>query len=57
MELSTIEREKIRQLINDPVTWAKTFIISNDAITKQYGPWVARDYQEEMLRDKSHRKV
>lgn len=57
MELSAIEREKIRQLINDPVTWAKTFIVSNDAITKQYGPWVARDYQEEMLRDKSHRKV
>lgn len=41
----------------DPVLWAKAFVISNDAIAKKVGPWKARDYQEEMLRDKSLYKV
>lgn len=41
----------------DPVLWAKAFVISNDAIAKKVGPWKARDYQEEMLRDESLYKV
>ena len=41
----------------DPVLWAKAFVISNDALAKKVGPWKARDYQEEMLRDKSLYKV
>ena len=41
----------------DPVLWAKAFVISNDAIAKKVGPWKARDYQEEMLRDNSLYKV
>lgn len=57
MALTEIERAKLRQLIDDPILWAKVFAVSNNAITKKYGPWVARDYQEEMMRDKSLRKV
>lgn len=57
MALTAIEKSKIRQLLDDPVLWAKTFIISNNAITKKYGAWEARDYQEEMMRDKSLKKV
>lgn len=57
MALSAVEKEKIRILVNDPVAWAKVFLISNNAITKRYGPWAARDYQAEMLRDKALRKV
>ena len=41
----------------DPVLWAKAFVVSNDATAKKVGPWKARDYQEEMLRDKSLYKV
>lgn len=41
----------------DPVLWAQAFIVSNDASAKKYGPWKARDYQVEMMRDKSLRKV
>ena len=43
--------------MSDPVLWARAFLISNDAATKKKGPWKARDYQEEMLRDDSFRKV
>ena len=43
--------------MKDPVKWAKAFLISNNAATKKMGPWEARDYQEEMLRDRSTRKV
>lgn len=43
--------------MSDPVIWAKAFLVSNNAVTKKYGPWEARDYQAEMLRDRSLRKV
>ena len=43
--------------MQDPVLWAKAFLVSNNAATKKYGPWEARDYQKEMMRDKSLRKV
>lgn len=56
-KLSPVEAEKLRKIMADPVTWAKSFLISNNAATKKYGPWIARDYQEEMLRDPSTRKV
>lgn len=54
---SAVERDRIRRLKEDPVYWARVFLISNNAAIHKYGPWVARDYQEEMLRDKSVRKV
>ena len=56
-QLSPVEREKLLQIKNDPVLWAKAFVRVSDPITKKIGPWIARDYQEEMLRDKSLRKV
>ena len=56
-QLSPVEREKLLQIKNDPILWAKTFVRVSDPITKKIGPWIARDYQEEMLRDKSLRKV
>lgn len=37
--------------------WAKAFVRVADPITKKIGPWIARKYQEKMLRDKSLRKV
>ena len=54
---SAVERDRIRRLKEDPVYWARVFLISNNAAIHKYGPWIARDYQEEMLRDKSVRKV
>lgn len=56
-KLSPVEQAKIRKLKEDPVLWAKTFLISNNAAEKKYGPWTARDYQIEVLRNKSLRKV
>ena len=43
-KLSPVEAEKLRKIMADPVTWAKSFLISNNAATKKYGPWIARDY-------------
>lgn len=55
--LSPVEKAKLKKIFSDPVLWAKCFLISNDAVTRKKGPWVARDYQKEMLRDRSIRKV
>lgn len=57
IQLSVVEKEKLKEIMKDPVKWAKAFLISNNAATKKMGPWEARDYQEEMLRDRSTRKV
>lgn len=43
--------------MSDPVKWAAAFLVAMDAKTKKPGPWTARDYQIEMLHDKSVRKV
>lgn len=56
-KLSTIERAKLAQIMKDPVLWAQAFLISHNAGTKKTGPWEARWYQKEMLRDRSLRKV
>lgn len=56
-KLSAVEHAKLMKIMSDPVLWAKTFLISNNAATKKMGPWEARDYQEEMLRDRGTRKV
>ena len=55
--LSPVEQAKLARIMADPVLWAKAFVVSNNAATKKYGPWEARDYQAEMLRDNSLRKV
>ena len=56
-KLSAVEAEKLRKIMQDPVLWARAFLVTNNAATKKYGPWEARDYQVEMMRDKSLRKV
>ena len=56
-KLSPIERAKLKKIFADPVLWAKAFVRTYDAGTKKHGPWTARSYQEEMLRDFSLRKV
>ena len=56
-KLSPIEEAKLKKIMADPVLWAQAFLITNDAAAKKYGPWKARDYQIEMLHDKSVRKV
>lgn len=57
MAISPVERERIKRLKEDPVYWAQIFLVANDAAKHKWGPWKARDYQKEMLRDKSTRKV
>lgn len=55
--MSNIEKAHFKEIINDPVYWAKTFIKVFSPITKKTEPWTARWYQVEMLRDKSLKKV
>ena len=55
--LTPVEQAKLKKIMADPVLWAQAFIVSNNPTTKKYGPWIARDYQIEMMRDKSLRKV
>lgn len=55
--LSKVEQEKLKIIMNDPVLWAKTHIITYDNALKKYVPWTARWYQAEMLRDTSRKKV
>lgn len=55
--LSKVEQEKLKTIMNDPVLWAKTHIITYDNALKKYVPWTARWYQAEMLRDTSRKKV
>ena len=54
---SPIVREKLKKIAEDPVLWAKAFVVTYDQIQKKDVPWTARWYQTEMLRDKSIRKV
>ena len=56
-KLSPIEQAKLQKIMADPVLWAKAFLRTNNPKTKKLEPWSARDYQEEMLRDKNTRVV
>lgn len=55
--LTPTEKKKLKQIVQDPVLWAKAFIRTFDPEKKKYVPWEARWYQAEMLRDKSLKKV
>lgn len=57
VEISAVQRAKLEAIMKDPVLWAKAFVIVQDPITKKYGPWIARDYQAECLRNRDLRKV
>ena len=54
---SPIEKAKLAKIHRDPVLWARAYLRINNPDTKKIEPWVARDYQEEMLRDDSPRIV
>ena len=56
-KLSPVEAEKLKIIMRDPVLWAKAFIVAMNPETKKYGPWIARDYQAEILRNRDVRKV
>lgn len=55
--MTPVEAAKLKKIMSDPVLWARAFLVTNDAATKRFGPWEARDYQAEMLRDRSLKKV
>ena len=55
--MSPIERKKLKEILDDPVLWAKAFVKCFDPVQKKVVPWTARWYQVEMLRDKSIKKV
>ena len=52
-----IEKSQIRQLLEDPVLWARVFCRTFDPMLKKVTPWIARWYQEKILRDPSKKKV
>lgn len=55
--LSPVEQAKLARIMADPVYWAKAFLKTNNPKNKQLESWSARDYQQEMLRDKNNRVV
>ena len=55
--LPKAQQLKLKNVMNDPVKWAQTFLISYDKNLKKDTPWTARWYQVQMLRDKSLKKV
>ena len=57
MALAKAESIKLKQIIEDPIKWSQAFLRTYNPETKSIGPWTARWYQVEMLRDKSTRKV
>ena len=56
-KLSPVQLAKMKKIMSDPVLWARAFLVATNAATKTTGPWEARDYQQEMMRDTSIRKV
>lgn len=55
--LTSTEKERLKIILSDPVLWAKAFVIARNPETGQTGPWLARDYQAEILRNRDVRKV
>ena len=56
-KISNLEKEKFKEVMNDPAKWAFTFLKVFNPQTKKEEPWQARWYQTQMLRDKSIKKV
>ena len=56
-KLTQIEKQKISEIMSNPVKWAKAFLKTYDRAQKKVVPWTARWYQAEILLDKSLRKV
>lgn len=56
-KLSAIEVERFKEIMANPVMWARAFIRTFNPKTKKHEPWVARWYQAEILLDESVKKV
>lgn len=56
-EFTQIEKEKISNIMSNPVKWAYSFLKTYDQVQKKIVPWTARWYQAEVLTDKALRKV
>lgn len=52
-----LQAQKIKEICENPVYWAKAFVTTVNNKTKKKEPWTARWYQAEMLLDKSLKKV
>lgn len=57
MGMRSVEKERLKEIMNDPVKWAQAFLKTFDPVKKKIVPWTARWYQVEMLRDGSIKKV
>lgn len=55
--LSPIEMKRLKEIVDDPVLWSQACLRTFNPETKTVGPWRARWYQVEMMRDKSVKKV
>ena len=55
--LSAIEKKTLQKIMNDPVLWARSFVVNYDKETKKNIPWTPRWYQKNMLQDKSLKRV
>ena len=56
-KLSAVEKKKVKEMLEDPVKWARTFVRVFDQEKKKMTPWEARWYQANILRDKTPKKV
>ena len=55
--MNAVERQRLREIISDPIMWAQAFLRTFDPKEKKIVPWVARWYQVEMMRDRHTKKV
>lgn len=49
--------QQFKKICENPVLWAKAFVVTVNNKTKKKEPWTARWYQAKMLLDKSLKKV
>lgn len=56
-KFSKIEADRLREIMGNPVMWARAFIRTFNPLTKKHEPWIARWYQAEILLDQSVKKV
>lgn len=57
MAINAVERQRLKEILSDPVMWAQAFLKTFDPKEKKIIPWIARWYQVEMMRDRSTKKV
>lgn len=55
--LSPAQISKMKEIMKDPIKWSQVFVRTFDSVKKEEGPWIARWYQAEMMRDNSLKKV